>query len=179
MAETKPNTKKQDQILEGLFSTERAKVSAALGEIAVKGNEKMVIPLLKTFVAWDHHSEISEEISKILLQLKTEKAIPELIAALDDPEFDAQRAFIISIFWNSGLFPVDDIDVLLKHALRGGFQVTLEALTVVENLETAPDSELIQETIFDIDDFIDQYPEAPHTELLKELKQVLNQFYNV
>lgn len=174
----KPKSKRAEALLADLFSTRSDTVRKALEKVPDQGDARMVLPLLKTYNAWAGEPDIQEKIATILRQLKTESALPELITALDDPQFDDDRALIISAFWHSGLYPVNDIDLLVKHAIRGDFMVTLEVLTVIENIETLDDMEMLQEVIFDIDDFLDVHPDAPNAELLNELKQVLNTFYN-
>ena len=161
-----------------LFSTRIEEVQAALKQIPDKGNATLILPLLRTYKAWPAEPLILDPITKILSELKTESAIPELIKALEDPDFDEERAMIISIFWNAGLFPINDVDVLVRHAIRGDYMVTLEALTVIENIESELDKDQLQNALFDVDDYLELNPEVPHAELLEELKQVLSTHYN-
>lgn len=172
------NTKKSEALVTDLFSTKIETVRAALDKVPSQGNARMVIPLLKTYKSWDHEPEIQEKIAVILGQIKSESAIPELVEALEDPDFDNERALILSSFWHAGLFPINDVDVLVRHAIKGDFFVTLEALTVIENIDAPLDTEMLQGAIFDIDEFLDENPEAPHAELLNQLKEVITTFYN-
>lgn len=175
---TKNTTKKTQGILEDLFSAKRDIVHSALKKIPSQGNAGMIIPLLKTYISWESDEAIQNEIAKILGELKTESAIPELVDALEDPEFDAIRALILSSFWHSGIYPLDDIDVIVRHAIRGDFFVTLEAITIIENIEVPTDVEKIQDAMFDIDEFLEEHPEETHSELLAQLKNVLTTLYN-
>lgn len=175
---TNTNSKKNDALLTDLFSTKGDTVKKALEKIPSQGNAKMIIPLLKTYKSWENDEDIQNKIAHILGELKTESAIPELIEALEDPEFDAERAMVVSTFWHSGLYPVSDVDVLVRHAIRGDYFVTLEVLTVIENIETQIDNQLLQDALFDIDEFLEEYPDAPHSELLNQLKEVITRFYN-
>lgn len=175
---TNQNTKKGTALIAELFSTDPAKVMSALEKIPEKGDHTMVVPLLKTYRVWENEDEIRKQIAKIMYELKTETAIPELIAALDDPDFEDYRAFLISIFWNAGIFPVTHIDVLVRHAIKGDYMVALEVLTVVENIEAKMEPEMLQDAMFDIDEHIEMYPDDAHIELLEELKQILTSHYN-
>lgn len=168
-----------EKIISDLFSSDAKVVDAALKKVPTKGNARVVIPLLRAYKAWEQEPEIRSEIEKILKQLKAEDAIPQLIEALEDSEFDQERAFIISLFWNAGLFPVDNVDTLVKHAVRGDFMVTLEVLTVVENMESKLDQSMVQNANDDITDFLDSNQNAPHGELLIELQQVLTSHLEV
>lgn len=172
----KESSKRKEALLNGLFSTQPEAVRSALKKIPDAGDARMVIPLLKTYNAWEDAPDIQADIEAILKQIKTEAAIPELIIALEDPQFDANRALIISVFWHAGIYPVSDFDILVKHAIRGDFMVTLEVITVIENMDTALDVELLRDSLFDIDDFLDAHPDAPHAELLNQLKHVLNTY---
>lgn len=174
----KEKQKKIQSLVQDLFSTKKEIVQAALKKIPEEGNASLIIPLLRTYKAWERDVGIQEEIAKILGELKTESAVPELITALEDDEFENMRALILWAFWNSGLYPVEDLDVIVKHAIRGDFYVTLEAITVIENMEAPSNIEIIQDAIFDIDDFLDEHPEEPHSPLLTELKEILNTLYN-
>ncbi|MCA1762455.1 MAG: hypothetical protein LC664_05620 [Flavobacteriales bacterium] len=175
---TNTKSKKVDFLLTDLFSTKKDDVLAALDKIPSQGNARVVIPLLRTYKAWEDDGMIRGGIEKILRELKTETAIPELITALEDPEYDEERALIISSFWNAGLFPVDDVDVLVRHAIRGNYMVALEVITVIENIESEIEEQVLQDAIFDIDEFMDEYPTAEHGELLSQLKDVLTTLYN-
>src|SRR5690554_1581375 len=163
---TKNISKKSQELIEDLFSTRKETVKSALIKIPEAGNSSMIIPLLKTYVSWESDADIQNSIAKILRELKTESAVPELIEALEDPEFDEIRALILSAFWHSGIYPVNDLNILVRHAIRGDYFVTLEAITVIENIETAMDLEMIQDAIFDVDEFLEDHPDEMHSELL-------------
>jgi len=175
---TKNTSKRIQGLIQDLFSAQKDVVKSALKKIPSQGNAEVIIPLLKTYVSWESDENIQNDIAKILGELKTESAIPELIEALEDPEFDSIRALILSSFWHSGLYPVDDIGVIVRHAIRGDFLVTLEAITIIENIEAPSDVDTIQDAIFDIDEFLEQYPNEMHSELLVQLKTVFTTLYN-
>lgn len=177
MSDTK--TKAVEKIISDLFSSDAKVVDAALKKVPSKGDASMVIPLLRAYKAWEQEPEIKSEIEKILKELKAEDAIPELIEALNDSEFDQERAFIISVFWNSGLFPLTEVHTLVKQAIRGDFMVTLEVLTVIENIESKLDESMVESANDDINDFLDSNQNAPHGELLIELQQVLSNHLEV
>ena len=175
---TKNISKKSQELIEDLFSTKRDTVKATLIKIPAQGNSAMIIPLLKTYVSWESDADIQHTIATILGELKTESAVPELIEALEDPEFDAIRALILSAFWHSGIYPINDLGVIVRHAIRGDYFVTLEAITVIENIEAPMDVEMIQDAIFDIDDFLEEHPDELHSELLAQIKNILTTLYN-
>lgn len=171
---TAAKSKKIEGLITDLFSSEEVVIDAALKKIPTAGDARMIIPLLRAYKAWETEPNIKNEIEKILKELKAEGSIPELISALEDSDFENERALIVSIFWNAGLFPIDDVPVLVKHAIKGDYMVTLEVLTVIENIESKMDDNMLADAVDSVSDFLDQYQDAPHAELLFELKQVLS-----
>jgi hypothetical protein len=178
MAATAKN-KKVEALVSQLHSTKSAEVIGALKKIPEQGNATLIKPLLRTYLAWPDESEISSRIEKILGELKTQEAVPELISALETEEFDSLRALIISTFWHAGIYPSDELDVLITHAIRGDYMVALEVVTVVENSDVFTDPDLVQQHILDIDEFLDEYPDAGHATVLDQLKTVLKNQYNL
>jgi HEAT repeat protein len=175
---SKAKTKKIDALLSDLFSAKEETVLKALEKVPEEGNSKLIIPLLKAFKEWEGSPQIQSKVESILKQLKSESAVPELITALEDPDFEDQRALIISAFWNSGIFPENDVDVLVRQAIRGDYMVALEAITVIENIEAEMDPDMLQDAIFDLDEALDS-EEMEHTPLLIELKKLHTQLYNI
>ncbi len=166
-------SKKIEGLISALFSTDQKAVFTALKKIPSDGDARLIIPMLRAHKAWESAPEIQGEIERILKELKSDGAIPELISALEDSDFEQERALIISVFWNAGLFPIEDVAVLVKHGIRGDYMVTLEVLTVVENIDAKLDENMLADSIDEIDDFLEQDQGIAHGELLLELKQVL------
>jgi len=171
--------KKVEALMSLLHSTKSTEVIAALKKIPDQGNASLVKPLLRTYLAWPDDADIQERIEKILGELKTQEAIPELISALEDGEFDSLRAMIISVFWHAGIYPTDELDVLIKNAIRGDYMVAVEVVTVVENSDVFTDPDLVQEFMLDIEEFLDDNPDAPHASVLEQLKTILKGQYNL
>jgi HEAT repeat protein len=169
----KEKDKNDAATLAGLFSSAADEVLAALNEIHDHGQHTMVEPLLKTISDWPHDAAIQRKARTILTELKTEAAIPALIDALKKESYATLRAFVISVFWQAGIYPVEHIDVLVAQAIKGDYNVALEALTVIENMEADWDYDELQGALLDIDEYLDKYPDAPHAAILKSLKEIL------
>lgn len=172
-------SKRVEALVNLLHSTKANEVLGALKKIPEQGNATLIKPLLRTYLAWPQDSEIQNSIKKILSELKTQEAVPQLISALDEEEFDSIRAMIISVFWQCGIYPTDELDVLIKNAIKGDFMVTMEVLTVVENSDVFTDPDLVQQYMLDIDEFLDEHPDAGHAAVLDQLKTVLKNQYNL
>jgi hypothetical protein len=162
----------------GLFATEVDKVFAALQEIPEKGNASFVLPLLKTYKAWETDEGIRAKIGTILYELKTPEAIPELMKALELPELQKEKAFILSIFWNAGLIPTE-LDILVRQALKGDFMVAFEVFTIAEQMVDTVDAEMARDAVFDIEDYLDEHPDADHVEVLQQLRILLIDYSNI
>ncbi len=170
--------KKIEKLIGDLFSPKHEVVESAIKEIPKKGNARIVLPMLRAHKAWAQDRVLQAEIEKVLKEMKDEKAIPELISALEDVEFEQERGLILSIFWNAGLFPVDYIPVLIKQAIKGDYLVSLEALTVIENIEAQIDQEIWENASDDLDYFLNEHGDEPHADLVYELKQVISSRLN-
>jgi hypothetical protein len=179
MSTTIKNSKRVEALMSLLHSTKTDEVIGALKKIPDQGNASLVKPLLRTFLAWPDEADIQAKIEKILGELKTQDAIPELISALQDDEFDELRAMIISVFWHAGIYPTNELDVLISSAIKGDFMVAVEVVTVIENSDELTDSDLVQESMLDIEEFLDENPEAPHASVLEQLKAILKSQYNL
>jgi hypothetical protein len=57
--------------------------------------------------------------------------------------------------------------------------VAVEVVTVIENSDELTDSDLVQESMLDIEEFLDENPEAPHASVLEQLKAILKSQYNL
>ncbi len=170
--------KKDVAMLARLFSTKADDVLKALNDIHERGNVQMIEPLLKTIIDWPGDATIERKAKTILGELKSEAAIPVLIQALENPVYQSQKAFILSIFWNAGLYPVDHVETFVKLAIKGDFHVALESLTILENMDSDFDADIVQHALIDIDEFLDQYPHAEHNAIIKSLKQLLTEKQN-
>lgn len=174
----KPLSKTAEAIITDLFSTNDETVLAALEKVPSQGRPEMIIPLLRAHQSWDSEPSIQTKIVKILYELKSEAAIPELIKALEANEFHEQRALIISAFWNSGLSPVDHISALVRQAIKGDYLVAFEVLTVLEQIDGFDDNQIIEDAIFDIEEFIDSEPDAAHRDVLEQVRDFLHTIHN-
>ncbi len=170
---TKEKPKREAAMIARLFSTKADEVLQAFTEIHEKGNYTMVEPLLKTLTDWPEDESICRKAKEIIMEVKSENAIPILVEALENPAYFSQRAFILSVFWHAGLYPVDHVETLVKHALQGDYYVALESLTVLENMDAEPDEDLLRNELITIDEFIDENPNAGHLGIIKSIKELL------
>jgi len=174
----KPLSKTAQAIITDLFATKPETVLAALDKVPSQGRPEVIVPLLRAYQSWGDEPTIQAKITRILYELKSEAAIPELLKALSSEEFFDQRQLIISAFWNAGLSPVDGFSDLIREAIKGDYLVAFEVLTVIEQMEDFDDNQLVEEAIFDIEEFMDEEPEAGHRNVLEQLRDFLRTIHN-
>ena len=88
---------------------------------------------------------VEAAIIEFLYDLKDEESIPVLIDAIQDEDFLFYQSFLVAAFWQSAIDGSDYVDVFVKTAIKGDYMTSLEALTVIENFDSAfPQDELIE-----------------------------------
>ena len=88
---------------------------------------------------------VEAAIIEFLYDLKDEESIPVLIDAIQDEEFLFYQSFLVAAFWQSAIDGSDYINVFVKAAIKGDYMTSLEALTVIENFDSAfPQDELVE-----------------------------------
>ena len=80
---------------------------------------------------------VEASIIEFLYDLKDEESIPVLIDAILDEEYAFYHSFLVAAFWQSAIDGADYLDVFVKAAIKGEYMTTLEALTVIENFDSA------------------------------------------
>ncbi|MBL4707804.1 MAG: HEAT repeat domain-containing protein [Flavobacteriales bacterium] len=80
---------------------------------------------------------IEANIIEFLYDLKDEESIPVLVQAIQDEEYAFYHNFLVAAFWQSAIDGADYLEVFLKAAIKGEYMTTLEALTVIENFDSA------------------------------------------
>lgn len=132
-----------DQLGEELQSRDQEIVLEAIRKIKSVGHVEL-IPLLiqKWFTS---EGEIENSLTELLFSLKDESVIPALIQQLQNEKSPENRAKLISIFWNSGFEPKDELSLFVKIAVEGSFFEAFEALTLIETMEDPfPEEELME-----------------------------------
>ncbi|MDB4062416.1 HEAT repeat domain-containing protein, partial [Vicingaceae bacterium] len=80
---------------------------------------------------------VEAAIIEFLYDLKDEESIPVLIHAIQDKEYSFYQSFLVATFWQSAIDGSTHLDLFVKTAINGDYMTSLEALTVVENFDSA------------------------------------------
>lgn len=121
-------------LLQDISGGTHAKVTTALDALQVYGDETVIAPLIR---ALDQQKEerSAAEILEFLSSLKSSASIEKVMECLNDPSLEHQRINILSTIWNSPLDYSDYLAEFVALAVKNDFLVTLECLTILENLE--------------------------------------------
>lgn len=135
---TVPKKKRMDLAFAALLSADDAQALTALTRIEQDGDAKAIRPLLEA-LASTKSSAVEQRIAELLYQVKTDNAVNELLAALDETSLLGVRRVTLAAFWNAGLDVRDHLERFITLAIEGDAQECFECLTVVENQEIWPE----------------------------------------
>lgn len=138
MAEGTPKKNRLDHAFAALLSDDDAQVLEAVTRIGQEGDARAIRPLLQA-LGRSSDTKVQHRITDLLYQVKAADAVPELIAALDDPTLLDVRRTVIATFWNAGLDVRDHLDRFVAMAIDGDAEECFECLTVIENQEIWPE----------------------------------------
>lgn len=133
MGET-ANSKKLQQILIDLTSSDEKKVLKAIKSLEIHGDTN-VIPCLMDRLLNGAEKGVEFAIMELLSSLKDSSAKVEIMAILEKPEYLTIRQKVLSTIWNMKVDFSDYIAEFVEIAVQGDFMEALECLTIIENME--------------------------------------------
>ncbi|MFT6167438.1 MAG: HEAT repeat protein [Vicingaceae bacterium] len=133
-----------NEIISHFKSDDSKIVLEAIKKNRKEGNSVSFKALLELLRDTDEPT-VEAAIIEFLYDLKDEESIPVLIDAIQDEEFLFYQSFLVAAFWQSAIDGSDYINVFVKAAIKGDYMTSLEALTVIENFDSAfPQDELVE-----------------------------------
>jgi hypothetical protein len=133
MTEQEKQAKIVEDLIVDLNSDNPKTLTSALKRVRAKGNES-VVPSLFKIIETTEEETLKEETKKIILELKTTEAIPVLLEQLNSDSAEL-RELALASFWQSGFNAFEHIDKFVLTAVKGTFMETVEAYTIIDNLE--------------------------------------------
>lgn len=124
-----------------LFSANTAIVITALNTLKEKGNSKY-LPLLFDLLNSNPETEVENEITFILENLKIKDAVPVLTEALQNPRYMNIRKKLTTACWENGLDYRKYLSVFVDLIINEDWETGFEAFTVIENMENYPELEI-------------------------------------
>ncbi|MCD6069260.1 MAG: hypothetical protein K0S33_4086 [Bacteroidetes bacterium] len=135
----------------------------------VVGPEKFTTPkkmLIEDVVGILRSKELSTR-DEALKLLKEQNAQQVLIDAIEDDDYTASRHLLVAACWESGLDFSKYIAVFLELAGDRDLMVSLEAITVLEQIENFESKAIIEEAAKILSAYISK--KHPNAELMKDI----------
>ncbi len=161
-----------EEVKRDLFSGNDVLVMKALNRSREKGTSEFVEPLI-SFFAVTPNETFKSEIADMLSTLKVTKIEPVFTQALANQSYKHIRKDLLAFMWSSGLQPVKSVKVITDMALEGPYEVTLEALTLLESIEDPIEEDQILDGVTRVKQAIGTTQENGIKTLLAEYLHVL------
>lgn len=135
VVETKNAQKKKlALILADIKSASPEKINQSLDALQVYGDYTTIEPLFEVVLNSSNDS-IKAKIIELLCNLKDSKSIVMVMDCLHQSKFDAIKIEILTTIWNSPLDYSEYLEDFVKIAVENDYLLTLECLTIIENLD--------------------------------------------
>jgi len=128
------DSKKNDRIIERLYSHNQNTILDTLSEIRETGSS-LIVPALIELMVNSEFGEVKTEARSIIAELKDEGSKEVLIQAIGNERYRLIRQELISLCWENGLDYTPYFEFFVDLVLEGDYMESFEAMTVVENLE--------------------------------------------
>lgn len=177
MSEEKTTVKKQKvkvtQLLADLNNTSDVKFTKALDALEVCGDETIIEPLIALLDESDETR--SKQILEFLSSLKSTKSTSEIMRCLHLPAFESKQQVILSTIWNNPLDFSEYIADFVRFAVQKDFLISLEALTIIENLDGPYEEKDILESQLILKDYLEgKFEKSPQKdELISEIALII------
>ena len=155
MVEEKKNkTSVLDTIILDLTSNNDEAIIGALKKIPTKGNNKVIIPLIETYIRTQNES-IKGSIQTILFELKDTTTLDDLISSLNKGNDEVDQ-LILGALWNNNFNPVDHLYIFVKTSINGSYLTAFEGLTLIESMDGEFLEDHVMDSVFDLTEAIDK-----------------------
>ncbi|MBK7128137.1 MAG: hypothetical protein IPM74_13085 [Crocinitomicaceae bacterium] len=171
MAEQEKNKNKKLQLLLDDLSSENIdKQLAAVDALRAHGNETIIRNLLDVYKTTGS-DELKNEISDLLNTIKSEKTPAVVMKYLADKKYADQKIILLTSAWSSGLDYSPYVAGLVNLAIDGDLMEVFEIQTIIENLETLPSDEVINEGLIVLGNYLaeNKNESSPRIDLLMQI----------
>ena len=135
MAKKEPTqSKKVQNLLDQLKSSDEEEKLGAIQELKIHGNESVVEPLVREMNI-STSTKVKNTIADVLNTAKSTKVPQALIDCLNNPEFADSRQLMLASIWNSGLDYKPYMGDIARATVEGDFMYAMECITIIENIE--------------------------------------------
>lgn len=166
------DSKEVQSIIKDLQSASETTVLAAIKKNRVHGNTKTFRVLLDVLNETDAPA-VEAAIIEFLFDLKEQESADILAEKLAGNRMPFYDSFLIAAFWQSAIDGSAYLKLFVKKAIKGDYMVALEALTVIENFDTAFPEEEISDCEEDLNEAIEREKIKDKKSLLKSIREVI------
>ena len=125
---------KIESLLLDVKSSNTAIVKTAFEGLKIVGEPSILLPIILELNT-KNHTEKNALILEFLACLKDSKARSIMMDLIQQTDLKEYQQLLLSTIWNSPLDYTDYLEVFVDLALKGDFIITLECLTIIENLD--------------------------------------------
>lgn len=158
-------------IIRQLSSGVEEQLLSAITGLRETGNQ-LYMPDLLRLLRDSAFEAVKQEIRKLFIDLKDKNAVPYLIDAIADSEYASIRKDLLSCCWQSGFDFAGYLSFFVDQVILNDWEVAFEAFTVIENLETFPSHDILENEIKKINRVLPS-SEGNKKYLLTELRSIL------
>ena len=137
-----------------------------------KGNAASFKALLELLRDTDEPT-VEAAIIEFLYDLKDEESIPVLLDAIQDEEYTFYQSFLVATFWQSAIDGSPYLDLFVSTAINGDYMTSLEALTVIENFDSAYAHDELLDLESDINEAVEKEENEDKKALLVSMADVV------
>ncbi|UTW62592.1 hypothetical protein KFE98_00075 [bacterium SCSIO 12741] len=169
--DNKETAKKAAEVTKGLQSGDKKLALKAVKKARKDGTAEHISMMIELMVN-NNDDELNGEIIKLLNDLKMQEAAEPIIEALKEEANKDVHIFLWQALWQSRLDASPYLSDLVNLALKSDYLILLECLTIIENLQNAPEDEVVVQLNTTLKDAVLENHE--HRELILSMIEVLN-----
>ena len=165
-------TNETKELLTKLRGTDTKTVLAAIESFRALGTVDILTEFIE-IVFSSKDSEVVEKGTKVLYDIKDEKAVNIIFNCINNSKYIAVQTQLTAILWEAGMNCDDRLEDLVNLTIKGSTDTVLEALTVIENIDASYSFDAITELKMNIIEEIEESDDELKNQLLNSLCQVL------
>ncbi|WP_133122144.1 hypothetical protein [Brumimicrobium salinarum] len=167
-------------LLKDIRSGEEKSIIEALKALKVNGDDQVIKPIIKVWNAGV--SDLAEqEIITFLGDIKSTTSADTLMSILLDTAYNAIHLPLLTTIWNSKVDYSEYIVEFVNLAVKHDFMVSLECLTIIENMEGPFEEHHILDAEILLREYVDREKDNQNVDdkkfsLILELSKLINSF---
>lgn len=124
-----------DQLRKALKSKDNSIVLKTIQKIRDKGNNKLLPDLVNLYES-SEDKDVLNNISNLLGDIHNQESAEILIKLVQKTTLVKSRKMILSACWQSRIDFIDYLETIIDIAITEPFEISFEAFTIIENIET-------------------------------------------